>query len=192
MDCIDLIEADHNRGRGLFKRFKSAKESENTEDMKLLATTIVEELTVHMAVEEEIFYPAISGKTEDIEDTVYEGFEEHHVGKVLVDELSQMEAGSKEWATKVGVLIEVTEHHMEEEESDMLPKVRNATSAEVREKLGLRMYERAVELGAPPLEPAMALKKSELDEMAKEQEIPGRSKLDKEHLAATVDRRTVA
>ena len=189
MDCLELLTADHNRVRGLFKRFKDAEESDDTATMQLVATKIVEELQIHMTIEEEIFYPAVRGESEEIKDTVYEGVEEHHVAKVLVEELAAMAPESDQWKAKVKVLIESVEHHADEEESDMFPPVRNKTSAEQRERLGARLGRRKVELGAPPVEMALDLTKAELEELAKKQEIPGRSKMKKPELAATVDPR---
>jgi len=189
MDCNDLIIADHNRCRGLFSRWKSANERDDLESMKLVTAKIVEELLIHMAVEENVFYPAIRGESEEIDDTVFEGVEEHHVGKVLVEELAGMEPAGEEWIAKVKVLIEVTQHHMDEEEADMLPAVRSKTSADQRHALGERIAARKVALGAPPLEEALDLTMEELKTKAKEQEIPGRSKMNKDELAATIDPR---
>jgi hemerythrin superfamily protein len=189
MDCLELLTADHNRVRGLFKRFKDANEKDDMETMRLVAPKIVDELNIHMTIEEEIFYPAISGKSEEITDTVYEGVEEHHVAKVLVQELTGMAPEGDEWIAKVKVLIESVEHHADEEESDMFPPVRSKTSSDQRERLGARLEARKVELGAPPMELALDLTKAELDELAKTQEIPGRSKMKKPELAATVDPR---
>ena len=189
MDCLDLLTADHNRVRGLFKRFKDANEKDDTATMQEVAPKIVEELNIHMTIEEEIFYPAISGKSEDIKDTVYEGVEEHHVAKVLVQELVGMKPSGDEWIAKVKVLIEAVEHHADEEESDMFPPVRSKTSADQREALGTKLANRKVELGAPPVEMALDLTMEELKDLASKQEIPGRSKMDKHELAATVDPR---
>lgn len=189
MDCLELLSADHNRVRGLFKRCKDADERDDMESMKLLTTKIVEELQIHMTIEEEIFYPAVRGESDEISDTVYEGVEEHHVAKVLVEELAAMAPEGDEWKAKVKVLIEAVEHHADEEESDMFPPVREKTTAEQRESLGTRLEKRKVELGAPPLEMALDLTMEELTELAKTQEIPGRSKMNKEELAATVDPR---
>lgn len=189
MDCLDMLTADHNRVRGLFKRFKDANDKDDTETMRLVASKILDELHIHMTIEEEIFYPAVSGKSEEISDTVYEGVEEHHVAKVLVQELIGMQPEGEEWIAKVKVLIESVEHHADEEESDMFPPVRAKTSSDQRDRLGTRLEARKVELGAPPIDLALDLTKAELDELAKAQEIPGRSKMKKEELAATVDPR---
>jgi hemerythrin superfamily protein len=189
MDCLDLIIADHNRGRGLFSRWKSAHERDDAESMQLLTTKIVEELLIHMSIEEEIFYPAVRGESEEISETIFEGVEEHHVAKVLVQELAECEPDGEEWEAKVKVLIESVEHHMEEEESEMLPKVRSKTDGDQRERLGARMAARKIELGAPPVEMALDLSVEELKSLASTQEIPGRSKMNKRELALTVDPR---
>jgi hemerythrin superfamily protein len=189
MDCLDLLTADHNRVRGLFKRFKDAEEKDDTATMQEVVAKIVEELTIHTTIEEEIFYPAIKSETEDIKDTVDEGLEEHHVAKRLMDELPTVEAGSDEWVAKVKVLIESVEHHAEEEEKEMFPPVRSNTAKDALDALGEQLADRKVEMGAPPMEVALDLTKAELDELAKNQEIPGRSKMDKQELAATVDPR---
>jgi len=189
MDCLELLTADHNRVRGLFKRCNDADERDDVESMRLLTKKIVDELKIHMTIEEEIFYPAVRGESEEISETVYEGVEEHHVAKVIVEELAAMESEGDTWKAKVKVLIESVEHHADEEEDDMFPPVRSKTTAEQRERLGARLEKRKVELGAPPLERALDLTKAELDELARNQEIPGRSKMKKKELAATVDPR---
>ena len=100
-----------------------------------------------------------------------------------------MEADGEQWKAKVKVLIESVEHHADEEESEMFPPVRSKTSAEQRESLGTRLERRKEQLGAPPIKQALDLTVEELKTKAKEQEIPGRSKMKKLELAATIDPR---
>jgi hemerythrin superfamily protein len=189
MDCLELLTADHNRVRGLFKRWTAARERNDMQSMRLLTAKIVEELTIHMTIEEEIFYPAVRGESEEIKEAVYEGCEEHHVAKDLVQELAGMEPAEGQWEAKVKVLIESVEHHADEEEKEMFPAVRSATDADCRERLGTRLGTRKVQLGAPRIEEALDLSKAELEQKAREQQIPGRSKMTKRELAATVDPR---
>jgi hemerythrin superfamily protein len=189
MDALELLTADHNRVRGLFKRFKDAEGKDDSATMQELAMKIVEELTIHTTVEEEIFYPAVTGCSEEIKDVVEEGWQEHLVAKRIIDELGSCETGSDPWTAKVKVLIESVEHHADEEEQEMFPKVRSKVDDAVREDLAMQMATRKVELGAPPVEMALDLTKAELEELAKTQEIPGRSKMNKDELALTVDPR---
>jgi hemerythrin superfamily protein len=189
MDALELLTGDHNRVRGLFTRFKSAKESDDLATMTTLAPKILEELTVHTTIEEEIFYPELQDLTDEIKDSITEGYEEHHVVKGVMEEIAALEPNTEDWAAKVTVLIENVEHHADEEESELFPKVRTATSAEQRESLAQRMEARKAELGAPTMADKEGMTKEQASELAKEQEIPGRSKMSTEELVAAVDPR---
>lgn len=186
MDALALLTADHNRVRGLFTRFREAHESEDTAAMNTLAELIFTELEVHTTIEEQIFYPTIHELSDDIAETVDEGVEEHHVAKVLMDELRGIGVATDEWTAKMTVLIENVEHHAEEEESELFPEVRSTTDAAVREELGGRLEAKKAELGAPTLDDKIGMTKEDLDALAREQAIPGRSTMSKEELAATV------
>jgi len=186
MDATELLTADHNRLRGLFARFESAKEEDDLEQMTALTATILAELEVHTTIEEEIFYPELVDLNEEIHESITEGIEEHNVAKKQMAEVAGMPPDTDEWAAKVTVLLEVVEHHKDEEESTLFPKVRSATSADDREQLGVRLDARKAQLGAPTLADKSDLTKQELVDLAKEQEIPGRSTMSQEELAATV------
>lgn len=186
MDALDLLIADHNRVRGLFSRFQNAQEAERTAELRDLAATIRDELTVHTAIEEEIFYPEIRSVSDDVADLVDEGLQEHHVARILLEEIQGLDADDDVFVAKVTVLIENVEHHAGEEEEDLFPKVRSATTADARKELGERLDARKGELGAPTLADRDGLTKAELDELARDQQIPGRSTMEKDELAATV------
>ena len=185
MNALDLLIADHNRVRGLFARFNAAKDSNDTATMVELAGKIFDELTVHTTIEEEIFYPEVHDTTDDIAETVDEGVQEHHVVKVLMEELGQIEGGSDEWIAKMAVLIENVEHHAEEEEQEMFPPLRNPLAEQLDAMVPL-LEARKAELGAPVLADKIDLTKEQLLDLAKAQEIPGRSTMSQEELAATV------
>ena len=186
MQALDLLIADHNRVRGLFAQFKQAHESDDTATMSEVALKIFEDLEVHTTIEEEIFYPEIQDTTGDIHETVEEGLQEHHVANVLMAEVKQLPDGSEEWVAKIQVLIENVEHHADEEESDLFPPLRSKVAHERLEKIGERMEARKKDLGAPTLADKIDLTKDELLQLAREQEIPGRSSMSQEELAATV------
>jgi hemerythrin superfamily protein len=186
MDATTLLTADHNRVRGLFTRFQSAHEADDTRTMRELADEMVTELKVHTTIEEEIFYPEVRRGSSELEEIVAEGLEEHHVVDVLMEELAGLEPGSEEWTAKVQVMIENVEHHAEEEEQEMFPLVRRAFDADVQEALVKRLEARKAELGAPTLADKQNLTVEQLRELASEQEIPGRSDMDREELLATV------
>jgi hemerythrin superfamily protein len=186
MDALELLTADHNRVRGLFSRCKDADEQDRDDEMQTLVGKIVEELEVHTTIEEEIFYPAVIDVSDEVRELVEEGVQEHHVAKTLIEELGQTTSGSDEWKAKVKVLIEAVEHHAEEEEGEMFPKIRSATDADTRSALGDRLEAKKAELGAPTAADKESMSLDELKEKAAEQQIPGRSKMDRDELVATV------
>jgi hemerythrin superfamily protein len=190
MDALDLLIGDHNRVRGLFSKFKDAKESDDLETMTTVTSKVLEELGVHTTIEEEIFYPAMQDVNDEIHDLITEGYEEHHVAKGIMGEIASMTPNTEDWAAKVTVLIENVEHHADEEEKEMFPKVRSATSAADRDMLGERLEARKAELGAPTTADTIDLTKEQLTELAQQQDIPGRSTMSREELAASVDPRS--
>ena len=185
MDALQLLTADHNRVRGLFKRFEAA-EGENDAQAARLATMIFQELEVHTKIEEEIFYPTITKLNDEIHELVTEGVEEHHVVDSLMEEIRTLSPSDEQWAAKMKVLIENVEHHAEEEEQEMFPKVRQAMGNDTRSELGQQLEAKKAQLGAPTAADKENLSTEELQRLAREQEIPGRSSMNREELLATV------
>jgi hemerythrin superfamily protein len=186
MDALALLTADHNRVRGLFARYQQAHEDEKVAESAALAQEIFTELEVHTTIEEEIFYPAVRQLTDELREEIDEGVEEHHVAKMLMAELADLVPGDPVWAAKMTVLIESVEHHAGEEESEMFPSVRSETNAGWRDEMAEQLEARKRQLGAPTLADKIDLSKDELAKMASSQEIPGRSSMSHEELAATV------
>jgi hypothetical protein len=85
------------------------------------------------------------------------------------------------------VLIESVEHHAEEEEQEMFPEVRKALDKASLEDMGVRLEARKAQLGAPTAADKEHLTTEQLKALATEQEIPGRSSMNREELVATVD-----
>jgi hemerythrin superfamily protein len=186
MDALLLLTADHNRVRGLFARFEAAEESDDTEEMGTLATKILEELAVHTTIEEQVFYPAVDQADEEVHEVVVEGIEEHHVVKELAKEIQALEPGDEVWVAKMKVMMENVEHHADEEEQELFPEVRKALDSATLEDLGQRLEALKAELGAPTVADKEHFTVEQLHELARDQEIPGRSSMDRDELVATV------
>jgi hemerythrin superfamily protein len=121
-DAIALLKEDHRAVEKLFKEFEEAKGEGRKQK---LAKRICLELTVHTMIEEEIFYPACEGKVD--EDLLKEAYVEHDAAKLLVAEIEAAEGQDDDFFdAKVQVLSEQIEHHVEEEEKELFPKVRKA------------------------------------------------------------------
>jgi hemerythrin-like domain-containing protein len=186
MDALKLLTADHNRVRGLFARFTSADESGDVGTMATLMQQIELELEIHTDIEETVFYPWAHDLSEEIAEVVDEGIEEHHVVKVLLGEIGDLEPGADEWVAKAKVLMENVEHHATEEESELFPQIRAAAGGGDLDTVADRLEARKAELGAPVLADKQHLTNEQLRELAADQEIPGRSGMDHDELAATV------
>jgi hemerythrin superfamily protein len=186
MYALDLLITDHNRVRGLFHQFEQASDADDRSAMEAVAAKMREELDVHTTIEEEIFYPAVRELTDEVGDTVAEGLEEHHEVKVLMAEVAELASDDPAWKAKWTVIVENVEHHAGEEESDLFPKVRSATTAEQRKQWGEQLDLRKGELGAPTLADRSDLSAKQVHDLAGEQDIPGRSKMSTDDLRATV------
>jgi hemerythrin-like domain-containing protein len=186
MDALKLLTADHNRVRGLFARFTAAEESGDVGTMAELMHEIDVEIEVHADIEETVFYPWARDLSGEIADVVDEGIEEHHVVKVLLGEIGEIEPGADEWIAKAKVLMENVEHHATEEESELFPQIRSEAGGDDLDTVADRLEARKAELGAPVLADKQHLTNEQLRELATEQEIPGRSSMDHDELAATV------
>jgi hemerythrin superfamily protein len=146
MDAITLLRDDHTKVRKLFTQFEHLKDADGPESKRDVVDQIIEELTVHAFIEEELFYPAVrnleaAGKGDSPEDMVKEAEEEHAQVKLLLAELEDMTPGDEYYDAKVTVVIDDVRHHAGEEEEEMFPKVREGMGRGDLQKLGKRMLE---------------------------------------------------
>jgi hemerythrin superfamily protein len=144
MDAITMLKEDHQAVERLFKRFEKAGTRAFAEKRRL-ADQIVEALSRHAAIEEQVFYPVARATVPGTEDVVLESLEEHHVVKWVLSELDGMDPAEERFDAKMTVLIENVRHHVEEEEHEFFPKVRAELDRKALAELG-RALETAKEL----------------------------------------------
>jgi hemerythrin superfamily protein len=157
-DAIVLLKNDHREIRQVFKQFQDAGDDAHKQKGRLV-DKMLELLTVHTCIENESMYPRVRELVPDIEDDVLESYEEHHVADVICMELSAMSADDERFTAKTTVLIENVTHHMEEEESDWFPKVRQALGRKQLQEIGAEMLELKKRAPRKPSQPS-ALKKT--------------------------------
>jgi hemerythrin superfamily protein len=133
MDAITLLKQDHKAVEKLFKQFKKATQPAQ---QRKIAGAVIKELSVHAAIEEMVFYPAVRTRVRKAEDTVLESLEEHHIVKWVLSELEDMKPDHERFKAKMTVLIETVRHHVEEEESELFPAVRKALGRKELAELG--------------------------------------------------------
>jgi len=157
-DAIVLLKNDHKEIRKLFAAFEKA--GDNAEATKgRLVKKMIELLTVHTYIENEVMYPRVRELLPEVEDDVLESYEEHHVADVLVMELAGMKPSHERFTAKTMVLIENVRHHIEEEEQDWFPKVRDGLNRKVLQEIGEEMLKARKKAPRKPSQPS-ALKKT--------------------------------
>src|SRR3954464_2513157 len=157
-DAIVLLKDDHKEILKTFTDFEKAGENAYAAKGKLV-DRMIELLTVHTYIENEVMYPRVRELLPDLEDDVLESYEEHHVADLLVVELASMKPDDERFTAKTTVLIENVTHHMEEEEQDWFPKVREGLGRKQLQELGARMNEMREKAPRSPSQPS-ALKKA--------------------------------
>jgi hypothetical protein len=142
-DAIALLKLDHRTVEDLFEQFEKASDDGRKQK---LAEKICMELSIHATIEEEIFYPACEGKVD--EDLLKESYVEHDAAKLLIAEIeAASEKNDEFFDSKVKVLQEEIEHHVEEEEKRMEGLFAQARKAELdMEARGQQLAQRKAEL----------------------------------------------
>lgn len=157
-DAIVALKQDHQQIRKLFRDFEGAGD-DATERKGQIVKRIIELLTEHTYIENEVMYPRVRELLPDLEDDILESYEEHHVADVLVTELYAMKPTDERFDAKTTVLIENVRHHMDEEEDEWFPQVRDGLGRKVVQEIGAEMEKARKKAPRKPAQPS-ALKKT--------------------------------
>jgi iron-sulfur cluster repair protein YtfE (RIC family) len=134
VDAIQLLTDQH---RMLEERLDAAVSAGDPRERAALAAEAGDQLAVHVAAEEDVFYPAVRARrTEDI---LLESLEEHLSLKRLLADLVDLPSDDATYEAKLKVLREQARHHHQEEEDHLFPKVRRCIEAQQLEALGREM-----------------------------------------------------
>jgi hemerythrin-like domain-containing protein len=148
-DAIVMLREDHKEIRRIFREFEKAKDA-TTNKQQRLVDKMMKLLKEHTYVENEVMYPRVREMVPDLEDDILESYEEHHVADLLIEELAVMRADDERFRAKTMVLIESVRHHIEEEENDWFPHVREALGRKRLQELGAEMKQARKDAPAPP------------------------------------------
>ncbi|MGO1049642.1 hemerythrin domain-containing protein [Crossiella sp. CA198] len=181
-DAVSLIKADHRVLERLFEQVKQAE----PEDRMRLVTEIEARLNAHSRAEEEHVYPALIAADPDERGEVHHGAEEHLEAEEL---LTKAKESTLNFTGKFQKFVDAVAHHIEEEETDLLPALRKAVAAAELRRLGeqfdqarrAHLAEAGIQADVPE-----QVTKEELYEQAKAADIPGRSSMTKDQLAEAV------
>ncbi len=141
MHAIDMLEQDHRIVEELFDEIEDAADARVREQ---LFAELADALAVHMALEEQNFYPAC--RTDATEDTLLESLQEHLQAKRLLADLIDMDASDEGFMAKIDVLEEEIRAHIREEERVLFPLAKRLLGDEMLLAIGNTMIVRRVEL----------------------------------------------
>lgn len=143
MDAVNLLVEDHHKVEQLFEQFESAPATDPALKARL-AEQICKELSVHAAIEEELFYPkARECLDSSEEDMVEEAIDEHADAKDMISQIKTMSTGP-ELDAAMKELSAAIKHHVTEEEDEMFPKLKDLGMEMT--KLGSDMMQRKSQL----------------------------------------------
>ena len=144
MDALSLLKEDHDKVKKLLKDLDSTTER-GVKTREQLFNKIKQELEIHEAIEEEIFYPALKDHPKTKELTL-EAYEEHHVVDLVMAEIDGIPFDQETWGAKFTVMKENVEHHIEEEEGEMFKQAKQVFDEDELSQLGESMAKRKQEL----------------------------------------------
>ncbi len=119
---LSELKDDHKRVKKAYREFQKMDSEADPQSCEALVRQVLDELTVHAQLEEELLYPAARGAIAD-EDLVDEAEVEHESVKTLIEQLREMSPDDEKYAARFTVLCEYVLHHVKEEEGEMFPQL---------------------------------------------------------------------
>jgi hemerythrin superfamily protein len=141
MNAIELLKSQHRQVEDLFSKIERAKDSKKKEEY---CVEIADGLAIHASIEEHHFYPGVKSKT--TESILLESVEEHLEIKRALSDLLDLDVEDEKFDATLKVLKELVEHHVEEEEQDLFPKVASHVDKADLDAIGEAMSEEQAEL----------------------------------------------
>jgi hemerythrin superfamily protein len=132
-DLVDAIVTDHREVQGVFAEIESSGDPRVRQE---LVEHVIVELVRHSVAEEQYLYPTARKALPDGDEVADHEIAEHAEAEELMKTLENTDATDPKFDELVGKLMADIRHHLEEEESDLLPKLRAACDAEELRELG--------------------------------------------------------
>ena len=176
-NVVDLIMNDHRELKRVFHQLQNAPDTRGN-----LLPVMITLLTAHSRAEEARVYPAAAAA--GIADNVEHSQKEHLQADQLAAEVAATDPDSPDFTHKLSELIDAVTHHMEEEESSVLPGMREHLTSEELDKIGQAFLEsRREHLGEEPAD----LTKTQMEQQAENAQLSGTSGLSKAELKKTLE-----
>ncbi|HVF76547.1 MAG TPA: hemerythrin domain-containing protein [Acidimicrobiales bacterium] len=182
-DPIAMLEEDHRRVEQLFEQYANGQDP-------MIAQQICMELKVHTTVEEQEIYPTVKSDVPEGKELEEEAEKEHAEVEALIKQVEQKGFDDPSVPELMLKIEEGVSHHVEEEETEMFPKMRDTLGQQTLDELGQKAADAKQRLLQQQSGQGSTvegeLTKEELYQKAKEQDVDGRSKMDKDELQQAV------
>lgn len=178
-DPISMLEQDHRKVEQLFAQYRSSQDP-------TIAEQICTELQVHTTIEEDVVYPVVKKDVPEGKELEQEAEKEHEEVEGLIKQVQKVGYDDPSVPGLIQKIEEGVTHHVEEEESEMFPKLRESITGTKLTELGEKLQQakqKELQTGSTV---EGELTKEELYQKAKEQDIEGRSKMNKDELQEAV------
>jgi iron-sulfur cluster repair protein YtfE (RIC family) len=176
-DVTRILEQDH---RAVERLFEQIQKQQGTDRAKLVEQ-LASDLRTHMRVEETIVYPFIVKQlASDGKEMVEEAKTEHEGARKVLAEVERLSPNEPGFDGALEMLEAGISHHVEEEETEVFPKLRKSASAQQLNEVG-ELVEEAK--GNAAFE---EMTRDELYQRAQDADVPGRSSMSKDELIAAL------
>lgn len=132
MNAITLLKSHHKKAKAALKKLSHGYDADTLD-------TVASELAAHMVIEETIFYPAVRRVKPDL---VMESYEEHALAQLALKRLLSTTSRDQRFKARAKALFDLIDHHVEEEEEELFPKVQKSLDDDMLDALGAKMKQR--------------------------------------------------
>ena len=137
-DAIVLLREDHKELRRELRAFEHTREVDTARRAEL-RDRVVRLWQDHSGAEHEVVYPTVRERVPDLLGHVLTAQERGDLVERLVDELDHLEPYDERLPAKMRVLAELTERHVDHDEQELYPRVREVVGRKDLQELGRTM-----------------------------------------------------
>jgi hemerythrin superfamily protein len=141
-DPFQILADDHRRVEQLLQQIESG----SPQQREALLKQLQKELTGHAVAEENIIYPAMVRLGRERRDAK-ELYDEHGQVKLALFDLEMMSKDDRRWMERFSELRRSLTKHVQEEEKEDFPKLRQALDPQTLQLLGRRVQEEKQKIG---------------------------------------------
>lgn len=144
VDAASMLVAVHGRVERQFALYEQAEGGQRRQYQAMRA--IGTALATHVALEDELLYPALRAHTANYDPEIERQLEQDHLLDTIMVELRGMIPADRHFDAKVQVLMQVFRQHARDSETLLLPELRRRLDPGEREQLSYRLLERLGQL----------------------------------------------